>query len=308
MGLKQVLEAYELLDNAFITGEKVKSFLHHFGEAEIRVSSVIGEGGHTDFLRILIKGSQGKSSGGAAPTLGIIGRLGGIGARPSRIGLVSDADGAIVALAVAMKAMIMARNGDMLPGDLIITTHICPNAPTIDHYPVPFMSSPITMNTMNLYEVDSTMDAILSVDTTKGNRIVNYKGVAITPTVKEGYILPVSNHLIDLLQYSTGRLAVVLPLSNYDISPYGNGLSHIYSIMQPAVATSAPVVGVAITAEVAVPGCATGATHVSDLDAAGRFCLEVAKEFGAGKSLFYDTDLHAHALSLYGSLAHLQKM
>jgi hypothetical protein len=161
---------------------------------------------------------------------------------------------------------------------------------------------------MNRQEVSLDMDAILSVDTTKGNRIVNFKGVTITPTVKEGYILPVSDDLIDLLQISTGRLANVLPLSTYDITPYGNGLQHVNSILQPATATTAPVVGVAITAEIPVPGCATGASHLPDLDAATRFCLEVAKAFGSGQCRFFDPEQLAHAQRLYGSLAPLQTM
>ena len=30
------------------------------------------------------------------------------------------------------------------------------------------------------------MDVVLSIDATKGNRLVNHKGIAITPTVKDG--------------------------------------------------------------------------------------------------------------------------
>ncbi|HHY71398.1 MAG TPA: DUF1177 domain-containing protein, partial [Thermoanaerobacterales bacterium] len=36
------------------------------------------------------------------------------------------------------------------------------------------------------------MDAIISIDTTKGNRILNFKGFAITPTIKDGYVI--ANH------------------------------------------------------------------------------------------------------------------
>lgn len=50
-----------------------------------------------------------------------------------RIGLVSDGDGAIGALSVALKLSTMQLNGDVLLGDVIITTHICPNAPTQAH-------------------------------------------------------------------------------------------------------------------------------------------------------------------------------
>ena len=60
------------------------------------------------------------------------------------------------------------------------------------------------------------------------------------------------------------------------------------SVLQPATSTDAPVVGVALTAEVAVPGSATGASHPGDIELAVRFCLEVAKAFGQGRCRFYE--------------------
>lgn len=308
MSFSQVMQIYDLLDSSHITGAKVAKWLEQQGKAQIEVTKIEGERGFTDFIRIRIPGQQGKLNGGSAPTLGVIGRLGGIGARPTRLGIVSDADGAIVALATALKAMHMQEQGDYLAGDLIVSTHICPDAPTTPHEPVPFMGSPVDTATMNKYEVTPEMDGILSVDTTKGNRIMNYKGVAISPTVKEGYILPVSDDLVDLLQIVSGCPARVLPLSLYDITPYGNDLYHVNSILQPATATPAPVVGVAITTEIPVPGCATGASHLPDLDVATRFCLEVAKAWGDGDLAFYDTKMYQHALKLYGSLQHLQTL
>lgn len=308
MSFKHVMDAYELLDSAKIDGSGVRAWLKLHGDDEVVVHQVSGQRGSTDFVRVIITGRRGKRSGGPAPTLGIIGRLGGIGARPERVGIVSDADGAIVALGVAAKAMSMKQQGDQLDGDLIVCTHVCPTAPTIPHTPVPFMSSPVDMRTMNENEVHPEMDAILTVDTTKGNRILNHRGVAVTSTIKEGYILPVAPDLLDLLQYATGQLPRVLPLCTYDITPYGNDLPHINSILQPATATSVPVVGVALTAEVAVPGCATGASYLPDIDAAARFCLEVAKGFGAGSISFYDDEQFRRAVELYGSMVRMQRL
>ncbi|MFR7737158.1 MAG: DUF1177 family protein, partial [Eggerthella lenta] len=78
--------------------------------------------------------------------------------------------------------------------------------------------------------------------------------------------------------------------------------------LQPCTATDAPVAGVAITTETAVPGCATGATHLTDLDEAGSFMIEAAKAFGEGKCAFYDEDEYARFVERYGSMAHLQGM
>lgn len=306
--LKQVIEAYELLDSAYVNGEKVAEVLKERGLEKVEIHRIEREGGSTDFIKIIVPGKNGKLSGGDSPTLGIIGRLGGIGARPEMIGLVSDADGAITAIAVALKLADMKKNGDVLDGDVIIATHICPNAPTLPHDPVPFMGSPVDMATMNKYEVDPRMDAILSVDTTRGNRIINVKGFAITPTVKEGWILRVSEDLLDIMQYVTGRMPSVVPITMQDITPYGNGVHHINSILQPATATNAPVVGVAITAEVPVPGCATGASHAVDIEQAARFCIEVAKSFGRGKVKFYDEEEFKRLIDLYGPMNHLQTL
>jgi hypothetical protein len=236
----------------------------------------------------------------------VIGRLGGVGARPEMIGLVSDSDGAITALSIALKLADIKQQGDTLPGDVIVATHVCPDAPTMPHKPVPFMGSPVDMKSLNDHEVDTNMEAILSIDTTKGNRIISQKGFAISPTVKEGYILRVSEDLLSIMEITTGKRPFVFAITTQDITPYGNGLFHLNSIMQPAVATQAPVVGVAITAESVVPGCATGASHPVDIEEAVRFSIEVAKHFGAGKCKFYDEEEFKRIAELYGSMRHLQ--
>lgn len=306
MALKQVMEIYDLLDDPHISGQKVAELLKTRGLQRVQVQRVRGAQGETDFVRIDVPGSRGRTNGGEAPTLGVIGRLGGIGARPARIGLVSDADGAIAALAVALKLADMNRRGDVLPGDVIITTHVCPRAPVVPHEPVPFMGSPVDMETMNRYEVDPAMEAILSVDTTKGNRVLNQRGFAISPTVKEGYILRPSDDLISIMEIVTGRPAVVLPLATQDITPYGNGLYHINSIMQPSTATTSPVVGVAVTTQSVVPGSATGASHQVDIEQVVRFCIETAIAFGQGTCRFYSAEEFKRLVELYGSMRHLQ--
>ena len=306
--LKQVIDVYEMLDSRYVSGSQVSDMLKDRGISHVDVIKVEGEEGSTDFIKVLIPGEEGKSKGGNAPTLGVIGRLGGIGARPDRIGIVSDGDGAVAAVSVALKLADMQRAGDGLKGDVVVTTHICPEAPTQPHEPVPFMGSPVDISTMNEYEVDRSVDAILSVDTTKGNRIINIRGFAITPTIKEGWILKVSEDLLDIMQYVTGKLPAVVPITMQDITPYGNGVDHLNSILQPAVATDVPVVGVAITAEIAVPGCATGASHLIDIEQAARFCIEVAKGFTEGKVRFYDEREFSRLVNLYGSMKHLQRL
>ncbi|WP_329001952.1 DUF1177 domain-containing protein [Kribbella sp. NBC_00709] len=303
---REVLDLYDVLDDAAASGASVAGWLREHGVDDVGVTTVKGDKGSTDFVRAVIPGSRGRTAGGEAPTLGVVGRLGGLGARPERIGFVSDGDGALVALAVAGKLGSMLRRGDQLPGDVIVATHVCPDAPTRPHDPVPFMDSPVDVGAMNEHEVEAAMDAVLSVDTTKGNRIVNHHGFAISPTVKEGWILRVSEDLLELASQVTGRLPAVLPLTMQDITPYGNDVYHVNSILQPCTATSAPVVGVAITTETAVPGCGTGATDLASVESAARFCIETAKTYGAGTASLYDEADFERLTTRYGSMQHLQ--
>lgn len=309
MIIKQIIEVFDLLDSSTACAKDMADYLRSIkADADIHYYDVVGPRGKTEMFRVRIPGTKGKTVGGSAPTIGLLGRLGGLGARPAMTGFVSDGDGALVALACAAKLLDMQRKGDYLEGDVVVSTHICPDAPTQPHEPVPFMGSPVDMATVNREEVSDDLDAILSVDTTKGNRIINHRGFAISPTVKDGYILRVSDDLLDIMQTTTGKLPQVFAITTQDITPYGNDVYHLNSILQPCTATSAPVVGIAITTEVAVAGCATGASNFVDCEAAGRYMIEVAKYFGKGQCKLYNEKEYAHLQELYGSMTHLKTL
>lgn len=288
MSLKCTLEAYEALDSATVNGQTIVEMLAPY--AGLGVTVTVTTLNHeppddpaktSDFVSILIPGTNGKTSGGQARTLGVIGRNGAIGGRPVRTGMVSDADGPIGALATALKLASMKAKGDHLPGDVIVTTHITTDGTITYNDGVPFAGMPVSSATMNQYEVSPQMDAILSIDASKGNSIVKQRGFAITPTAMQGYILRVSPDLVSVMQSTTGRPAFTLPISLQDITPYDNGLYHFNSIMQPHVATTAPVVGVALTAQSVVGGSDSSASHEVDIAETVRFCIEVAKRFTA---------------------------
>lgn len=287
--LKHVIEMYEVLDNPHVTGKEVVSL---FSNATV---TPVTEDGSTDFVKIVF--------GSGSPVLGIIGQLGGIGTA-DRIGLVSDAEGALTVLAAASYLEGIKAH---LKGTVIVTTHICPTAPIIPHELVDFMGAPLTVSTMMEHFVDERMEAVLSVDTTRGNRIINHKGIALSPTVKEGYILRVSEDLLSIQERVTGKLPVVFPITMQDITPYANKVYHLNAIMQPCTRTRAPVVGVAITSEVVIPGCATGTNQLLDIEAAARFCVEVAKEYTGRMCAFYDKEEFSTLKQLYGPLNHLQQ-
>lgn len=306
--LKQVIDIYDFLDCPSANGHRVAEYLTACGAEDVEVTQCPGEGGSTDFIKLVVRGRNGKRDGGDAPTLGIIGRLGGLGGRPEFTGFVSDGDGAWAALSAGAKICAMHSKGDVLEGDVVVTTQICPSAPTRMHEPVRQMSSPVDQTTMNRFEVCPSMDAILSLDTSKGHLTINHRGIAISPTVKQGYILKTSYDLLRILSDVSGRLPVVFPLSQQDITPYGNGLYHMNSILQPSTATDAPVVGVAIVAETSVPGCATGASHYGDVELAARYSLEVAKYFTNGHARFVDEEEFSLIKKLYGDQIRFQSI
>ncbi|GAA3548378.1 DUF1177 domain-containing protein [Zobellella aerophila] len=312
MSLQQTLAVYELLDGPSVNGQSIEALFQPYLEhgVEVTVNRVVEESA-ADFIRILIKGQDGKSQGGGSRTLGLLGRNGAIGARPDRLGMVSDADGAVTVIAAALKLAQMKARGEHLEGDVIIGTHISTDADIMPREPVDFMSMPVSSTTMNQYEVDTEMDAILSVDTSKGNKIFNHKGFGITPTAKSGYILRVSNDLLRIMEQTTGELPRVMPITTQDITDYDNGVYHINSIMQPTVATAAPVVGVPVTAQSAVAGSGAFASHEVDIAEAVRFCVAVAIEFTDRKRYrcdFYDEQEYQTLLGHYGSLDVLQKL
>ena len=81
MLLKQLMEAYELLDRPDASGEMVKEYLQSIQpRADVTTYVLEGRHGTTDMLKVVIPGKNGKRAGGTAPTIGLIGRLGGMGA------------------------------------------------------------------------------------------------------------------------------------------------------------------------------------------------------------------------------------
>ena len=122
---------------------------------------------------------------------------------------------------------------------------------------------------MNDNEVVAGVDAILSIDTTKGNRILNHKGYALSPTVKEGYILRVSEDLLRIMEMTSGQPAVTFPITTQDITPYGNGVSpqqHPATVHRHRCASGGRRDLCAIRV-----GCGTGASHEVDIAATVRF-------------------------------------
>ena len=84
MIFKQLIELYDLLDSPSASGAGVVEYLRGIDPACDAETYVLeGPKGSTDMVRVRIPGSRGRAGGGEAPTIGLLGRLGGLGAARS---------------------------------------------------------------------------------------------------------------------------------------------------------------------------------------------------------------------------------
>ena len=172
-----------------------------------------------------------------------------------------------------------AEEGGFPGGDVFISTHVCRHAPTrlMIRCRYEFAGGDLQVNKE---EVTDALDAVLLwIRPRKPDH--QHRGFAISPTVRQGYILRVSEDLLDIMQTTTGRLPQVFALNAADITPYGNGLYHLNSILQPATATKARWWRCHYDGNHG-SRMRTGAMHLEDMEDAARFMLETAKEYGRG--------------------------
>ena len=304
--LKEVLEVIDALDDPRSGAREFNALLPK-DACETSVEPFSGSLGKTEFVAYRFKGSEGRRSGGKARTIGIVGSLGAMRLPGDYPGMNSDADGCLVALACALRLARMWTRGQILKGDVIVTTHICQAGHPEPHDPLPFVMPPLDVDEACRRLVDPAMEAILTPETCKGNRVFNQTGFAITPPVKEGYILRPHFSLIQTMEMVTTRPALIFPITMQDITPFGNGIHHVCGMMLPAQFTSAPVIGVPLTGQMQVVAAATNVFQYAALEAAGRYCIEIATAYGIGHCHFYYEDDLTGMVGRYGSMRHLQK-
>ena len=296
--LRECLEIVELLSDPAASGSEVAAL---FPAGTLLTRTPIDTPGDTfDFILVEFPGHAGKLAGGDAPTLGLLGQLGGLRV-PGIPGLASEADGALVALAVALRMARQREAGELFAGDVIVTTHVCQQAVLEPREPYPFVMPPVPFRRLLDHHINLAMDAILTTETARGNRFVCHKGFAITQPVKEGMVLPGSPDLLRIMEHVTGAPPVLYPISMQDLTPWDNGVYHSTLLVAPATVCHLPVVGVGLTSAAAPTGYATNVADIADLDAAARFCLAVADQFGAGTCHFYDPKEFEHLSQLYGT-------
>lgn len=304
MSLSQTLTLCNLIDNRSIKGQDVVDLFSQYPGIIASTHRVVSSKEIVDFIRVVIPGKNGKLCHGEAATLSIIGRYDHCQSQQYNEPVSAVAGGGVISLTCALKLAEMQSKGQFLAGDVIVTTHLYPDGFPFPHGSVDIIHSMMDIETMNAHEVDQTADAFLSIDSQKDQQILKYNRYAISPTVKQGYILSVSEDLLRIMTQSHGLAAATFPITTQDIAPYGNGIHHFNRILQPAIATDAPVVGIMLAS--AEPSTSTHTNNELDTSAVVKFIIQVANEFGQGTCSFFDYYEFTLLKSLYGNMSHLQ--
>ena len=85
---KELIELFDMLDSASASGSEVVEYFRSIDPmCQVETYPLEGPKGHTDMVRILIPGKNGKSKGGNAGTIGILGRSAVWGQDRNRSGL-----------------------------------------------------------------------------------------------------------------------------------------------------------------------------------------------------------------------------
>ena len=305
--LREIFDVLDFLDDARNGAEPFVELLPT-GPQTIEITPFESDLGTTDFIKILFPGTSGKASGGKAPTTGIIGSNGGLRLPGPYPGLASDADGCIVGLATALRLARLRNRGQQPAGDILVSTHICQQARPVPHDPYPFVMSPLPSSEKHPRLVDARMDAILTPETCKSNKMLSHLGFAVTPPVREGFILRPHASILHIMEMVTGKAPVVFPITMQDVTPYELGVHHICGMVLPSIFSTAPVIGVPLVTASQTHPAATGTQQPMVLESTARFCLEVAIALGNGDCEFYYASDFEGMVESFGAMRGWQRI
>ncbi|QKR00204.1 DUF1177 domain-containing protein [Metallosphaera tengchongensis] len=271
MMFKTLMEVLEILESADPM-DQIKSMLK--GKILLREINVED----VPFLKAVY--------GGGKERVRVIGRLGAIQMRKVNKGLVSDADGAVVSLALLMELVKLMEKGIKLDVEVSIVTNLSTDAKLVPHKPFDFMVPPVGLDDALKIEVDEETSLVLSVDSTKGNKIAKYDDFALTHVVKDGYIMKLDDDVINIYNKVTGHEIFLVPLTTGDLTPLDYKVYHISTLVSPWLYTHSPVIGVATVSREVIPGYETGVLDITMLEHASRFCLELLKFVEKGGKVY----------------------
>ncbi|BAB67660.1 DUF1177 domain-containing protein [Sulfurisphaera tokodaii] len=240
--------------------------------------------GEVPYIKVLYKG-------GGKDKIEILGRLGAIQMINTNKGLVSDADGAIITLTTLFELLDLMDKGIVFDIDIVFVTNLATKAKLIPHKPFDFMVPLMGLDDALKIEVDPTASFILSIDSTKGNRLAKYDDFALTHVIKDGYILKLHDNVIDIYNRVTEHEIYMVPLTTGDLTPLDYNVYHISTLISPWLYTSSPVIGLATVSKQVIPGYDTGVQNLTMFEHASRFCVELIKYLEKGGKVYDENEL-----------------
>jgi len=278
MMLKTLMEVIDLLESKNPL-ERVKERLK--GKIEYEEVQV----GEVTFLKALYEGKEKKNK------IEILGRLGSIQMEGVNKGLVSDADGAIMSLTTLLELLNLREKGIEFNIDVLFVTNLSTRAKLIPHKPFNFMVPLVGLDDALKVEVDPSASLVVSIDSTKGNRLAKFDDFALTHVIKDGYVLKLHDNVIDIYNKVTGHEIYMVAVTTGDLTPLDYNVHHISTLVSPWLYTNSPVIGLATVSKQVIPGYETGVMNVDMLEHASRFCLELIKYVEKGGKVYDEEEL-----------------
>jgi hypothetical protein len=232
----------------------------------------------------------------ALPGLMVIGQGGEVN-KTGSYNLVSDSDGIVCALDVAARLLEMKKAGSYFNRNATIATHIRTADGDMQ------MNDDLDVLISQTQTSGRVFDGILTVRSVKSNSLTSFRGFCITPTIKEGWILPMSGDLFKLAGETSGEVPKMLSITMYDIMRGSNNASpRINNLLTPNITTDRPVVGIGIATQTKSPEFRANASHFSDIEEASRFIIEAILAFDKDELKLYDSEMFTRAKTRYSSI------
>ena len=295
MYFNRVLEIQDLLTGGNVQGQQVADYLNNIYQSPPSTTTTYTQVSSAPDQQSDVVTTQ-IASNAPSPGLMAVGQGNAI-ANQGAYHIASDADGIICALVVAAELLKMTGNGLSLNKSITISTHIRYAANDMD------ISDDLDVLISQQQTTGRMFDGILTVRALKDNSRTNFRGFGISPTVKEGWILPMSGDLFRLAGETSGELPQMLPITMYDITRGNNNVPlRANNLLTPNIFTDKPVVGIGISTQTKPPRQRANASHFVDIEETVRFIVEAALAYDRNALTLYDAGMFARAKARYSSI------
>ena len=295
MYLNRVLEIQDLLTGGNVKGQQVVDYFNSIYQSPPNTTTFYNQVSSDPTQQSDVIFTQINSN---APESGlmIVGQGSAI-ANQGEYCIASDADGIVCALVVAAELLKMTGNGLNINKSITVSTHIRYAANNME------ISDELDLLISQQQTTERVFDGILTVRAVKDNLRTNFRGFGIAPTVKEGWILPMSSDLFRLAGETSGTSPQMLPITMYDITRGNNNPSlRVNNLLTPNVFTDKPVVGIGISTQTKPPTWMRNSSHFAEIEDTARFMVEAVLAYDSNDLALYDAGMFTRAKTRYSSI------